>query len=112
MHFPGVRHKRSSVTFAHYELVDGKPTLMQRVCTGCGNNPQASEWDQCAGCGKTGYEMPRKWKPAPNMPICDYCCKEMPDVEKCYDPFYADVKNEIIEVNICSDCYTMRAREV
>lgn len=47
-----------------YSMIDGKLTQMMEICTGCGHQPQAPSWDQCYGCGKTGYEVTRKMVPA------------------------------------------------
>ncbi len=31
------------------------------ICLGCGKRPQSPFYDQCIGCGKTGYEQSRGW---------------------------------------------------
>jgi hypothetical protein len=44
--------------------------------------------------------------------ICDRCNQDKEDVVETADPFIRDVYNEIVNRNLCDDCYEERRDEI
>ena len=44
--------------------------------------------------------------------ICDDCREDKPDVVETLCPFAADVNNEDVDCQLCSDCYHERCQDI
>lgn len=44
--------------------------------------------------------------------ICEQCGKDKPDVTTCIDPYYQEILNQEVEINLCDMCYQHSCEDI